>query len=49
MAVNLAISAARFFGKSRAVSLFAALVAVAGLVNELQRRRDEQAENEHSN
>ena len=48
MGANLAISAARFLGKSRAVTLFAALVAVAGFVNEVQRRRDEQAESEDS-
>jgi hypothetical protein len=46
---GLAISVARILGKSRAVALFAALVAVAGFINEMQRRRDEQAENEHSN
>jgi hypothetical protein len=36
----LAINAARFLGRSRKVSLFAALVAIAGLVNELERRRE---------
>jgi len=35
-----ALSAARFLGRSRKVSLFAALVAAAGLVNELHRRRE---------
>jgi hypothetical protein len=36
----VALSAARFLGRTRKVSLFAALVAAAGLVNELQRRRE---------
>jgi hypothetical protein len=36
---GVALSAAQFLGKSRAISAFAALVAVAGLVNEIQRRR----------
>jgi hypothetical protein len=35
-----ALSAARFLGRSRTISLFGGLVAVAGLVNELQRRKD---------
>ena len=35
-----ALSAARFLGKSRTLSVFGGLVAVAGLVNELQRRRE---------
>lgn len=38
--VSVALGAARFLGRSRKLSLFAALVAAAGLVNELQRRRD---------
>lgn len=38
--IGVALSAAQFLGKSRAISAFAALVAVAGLVNEIQRRRD---------
>jgi len=38
---SVALGAARFLGRSRKVSIFAALVAAAGLVNELQRRRDE--------
>jgi hypothetical protein len=37
------IAAARFLGKSRKVALFAALVAAAGLLNELRRRRQESA------
>jgi hypothetical protein len=37
---EVALSAARFLGRSRKLSLFAAAVAVAGLVNELQRRRE---------
>ena len=36
----VALNAARFLGRSRKVSLFAALVAAAGLVNEVQRRRE---------
>jgi hypothetical protein len=36
---EVALSAAQFLGKSRAISAFAGLVAVAGLVNEIQRRR----------
>ena len=36
----VALNAARFLGRSRKISLFAALVAAAGLVNELQRRRE---------
>ena len=40
---ELAISAARFLGRSRKVSLFAGLVAIAGLVNELQRHREQQS------
>jgi hypothetical protein len=36
----VALSAARFLGRSRKISAFAALVAAAGLVNEVQRRRE---------
>jgi hypothetical protein len=36
---ELALSAARFLGKSRKLAVFGGLVAVAGLVNELDRRR----------
>ena len=36
----MALSAARFLGRSRKISAFAALVAAAGLVNEVQRRRE---------
>jgi len=36
---DVALTAAQFLGKSRAISVFAGLVAVAGLVNEIQRRR----------
>jgi hypothetical protein len=36
---GLALSAARVLGKSRAISAFAGLVALAGLVNEIERRR----------
>ena len=45
--MGLALSAAGFLGRSRKVSLFAAVVAVAGLVNEVQRRR-ERGSNEDS-
>jgi hypothetical protein len=36
---EVALSAARLLGKSRTISVFAGLVAVAGLVNEIDRRR----------
>jgi hypothetical protein len=36
----IALRAAGFLGRSRKLSMFAALVAAAGLVNELQRRRE---------
>ena len=46
--MRIALSAARVLGKSRTMSLFAAVVAAAGLVNEVERRRaggsNEQAE-----
>jgi len=38
--IEVALSAARFLGRSRKVSIFAGVVAVAGLVHELQERRD---------
>jgi hypothetical protein len=37
----VALSAASFLGRSCKVSLFAALVAAAGLVNEFQSRRED--------
>jgi hypothetical protein len=37
---GVAITVARIMGRSRTLSLFAALVAAAGLVNELERRRE---------
>jgi len=37
---GVALSAARFLGRSRKLALFGGLVAIAGLVNELQRRKD---------
>jgi len=43
---GLAVSAARFLGRSRKLAVFGGLVAVAGLVNELQRRREERNEGE---
>jgi len=36
---ELVLSAARFLGKSRKLAVFGGLVAVAGIVNELQERR----------
>jgi hypothetical protein len=42
----IALRAAGFLGRSRKISLFAALVAAAGLVNELQRRRESGGSNE---
>ena len=44
--MGVALSAAQFLGKSRAISVFAGLVAVAGLVNEIQRRRGSNAGDE---
>jgi hypothetical protein len=35
-----ALAAARILGKSRTLAVFGALVAVSGLVNEIQRRRE---------
>jgi hypothetical protein len=35
-----ALTAARLLGKSRTLSLFGGLVALAGLVNEIRRRRE---------
>jgi len=43
---GVALSAAQFLGKSRAISAFAGLVAVCGLVNEIQRRRCSNASDE---
>jgi hypothetical protein len=42
--IGLALSAARVLGKSRALAVFGGLVAVAGIVNELQRRREQGSE-----
>jgi hypothetical protein len=42
--MQVALSVARFLGRSRKVTLFAALVAAAGLANELQRRRATRAQ-----
>jgi hypothetical protein len=36
---EIALSAARFLGKSRKLAVFGGLVALAGLVNELRERR----------
>ena len=38
--VELAISAARLLGKSRKLSIFGGLVAVAGIVNEIEKHRE---------
>jgi hypothetical protein len=38
--IGVAFSAARFLGRSRALSAFGGLVAVAGLIHELERRRE---------
>jgi hypothetical protein len=40
-AFRIALAAAAFLGRSRKVTLFAALVAAAGLVRELSRRASE--------
>ena len=40
---EIALSAARFLGRSRKLAIFGALVAVAGLVNELDKRHAERA------
>jgi len=39
---EIALSVARFLGKSRKLAIFGGIVAVAGLVNELDKRRVEQ-------
>ena len=39
---EIALSAARFLGKSRKLAIFGGIVAVAGLVTELDKRRVEQ-------
>ena len=38
--VELALGAARFLGKSRKLAIFGGLVAVAGIVNEIQKHRE---------
>ena len=38
--VELALSAARLLGKSRKLAIFGGLVAVAGIVNEVQKHRE---------
>jgi hypothetical protein len=40
---SIGLAAARFLGKSRKITLFAGLVAIVGLMNELRRRRRESA------
>ena len=41
---EIALSAARFLGKSRKLAVFGGLVALAGIVNELQERRSKRLE-----
>jgi hypothetical protein len=36
---DVALTAARFLGKSRTIAVFGGLVALAGLVSEIERRR----------
>ena len=43
---ELALSAARLLGKSRKLAVFGGLVAIAGIVNELQERRAKRFEPE---
>jgi hypothetical protein len=38
--IGVALTGARFLGRSRMISLFGGLVAVAGLVHELEQRRE---------
>jgi hypothetical protein len=38
--MGVALSAAQVLGKSRTLSVFGALVALAGLANEIRRRRE---------
>jgi hypothetical protein len=42
--IGLALSAARVLGKSRARAVFGGLVALAGLLNEIQQRRQQGSE-----
>ena len=42
--MGVALSAAQVLGKSRTLSVFGALVALAGLVNEIRRRQQERTE-----
>ena len=39
--MGAALAAARVLGKSRAISIFGGLVALAGLANEIRRRREQ--------
>jgi hypothetical protein len=39
--MDAALTAARVLGKSRTISIFGGLVALAGLVNEIRRRREQ--------
>jgi hypothetical protein len=45
---EFALSAARFLGKSRRLAVFGGLVAVAGIVNELQERRSKRLKPDNS-
>ena len=41
--MKIALALARFLGRSRKVSVFAGMVAAAGAVNEIRRRREERS------
>ena len=42
---EVALTAARFLGRSRKLAIFGGLVALAGVFNELQRRRESDGSN----
>jgi hypothetical protein len=42
--MDLALTAARFLGRSRKLAIFGGLVAAAGVYNELERRKEAQDE-----
>ena len=41
--MNIVLTLARFLGRSRKISVFAGMVAAAGAVNEIQKRREERS------
>jgi hypothetical protein len=45
---EIALSAARFLGKSRKLAVFGGLVALAGIVNELEERRSKRLRSDDS-